>query len=42
MPEILHEVGVKDGVVVEEGDERVLRVPGDVDDLATLCEQILR
>ncbi len=42
MPEILHEVGVEDGVVVEEGDERVLRVPADVDDLAPLCEQILR
>jgi hypothetical protein len=42
MPEIFHELGVEEGVVVEEGDEGVLWVSADVDDLATLLEQIRR
>ena len=37
--EVLHELGFEDGVEVEEGDEAVLRVPANVDDLAGLLEQ---
>ena len=37
--EVFHELGFEDGVGVEEGDEAVLRVPANVDDLAGLLEQ---